>query len=80
MIPAGELVILTTDGVHDQVDSDDFARWVRDFTDEVPQALAHALATAARDTDGTRDDATAIVIATPTNDPEDDTQGHPDDD
>jgi serine/threonine protein phosphatase PrpC len=72
VIPAGELVILTTDGVHDQVDPDELARWIRDFADEIPQAIATGLVAAARDADGTRDDATAIVITTLTGDPEDD--------
>ncbi|MFZ4237523.1 hypothetical protein ACOZGD_20345 [Streptomyces murinus] len=59
------LVILTTDGVHDQVKPEDMKTLARELEDD-PQALAEALVAAARETDdGYRDDATAVVIAHP---------------
>jgi PPM family protein phosphatase len=60
-IPADELVILTSDGVHDQVSHDEFVDLVRAHAGD-PAQLAGALVAAARDdVDGYRDDATAIV-------------------
>ncbi|MFG5724544.1 PP2C family protein-serine/threonine phosphatase [Streptomyces murinus] len=56
------LVILTTDGVHDQIPTEALEALVRQHAD-APQALADALVRAAQpDRDGYRDDATAIVI------------------
>ncbi|MEV0039346.1 hypothetical protein [Streptomyces sp. NPDC050804] len=57
------LIILTSDGVHDQVSHDAMTDLVRTHPSD-PQALATALVTAAQpNDDGYRDDATAIVIA-----------------
>ena len=56
------LVILTSDGVHDQIPAEAIEAFVRRHADD-PQALADALVHAARpDQDGYRDDATAVVI------------------
>ncbi|MFJ2610558.1 hypothetical protein ACIO13_37250 [Streptomyces sp. NPDC087425] len=56
------LVILTSDGVHDQITPDAMETLIREHADD-PQALADALVNAARpDDDGYRDDATTIVI------------------
>ncbi|MCR8947215.1 SpoIIE family protein phosphatase [Streptomyces sp. OUCMDZ-4982] len=56
------LVILTSDGVHDQVPEHDMIELIRKHA-RTPQALADALVAAAQpDKDGYRDDATAIVI------------------
>lgn len=56
------LVILTSDGVHDQVPHDVMEGLVRAHETD-PQALADALVAAARDRpSGRRDDATAVVI------------------
>ncbi|MFI6484318.1 PP2C family protein-serine/threonine phosphatase [Nonomuraea sp. NPDC050663] len=61
-IPANELVIITTDGVHDQVLHDVMADLV-DAHQDNPQALADAIVTAVQaDEDGYRDDATVVVI------------------
>ncbi|WP_254406658.1 SpoIIE family protein phosphatase, partial [Streptomyces sp. AC627_RSS907] len=58
------LVLLTSDGVHDQTDHDTLTATVRTHATD-PQALADALVAAAEaDADGYRDDATAIVITT----------------
>lgn len=58
------LVLLTSDGVHDQVDKETVEDLCRAHADD-PQALADALVHAAiTDEDGYRDDATAIVIRT----------------
>ncbi|MET8826546.1 hypothetical protein ABZX40_36440 [Streptomyces sp. NPDC004610] len=60
------LVLLTSDGVHDQVPHEVLEDLVREHQHD-PQALAQALVTAARpDPQGYRDDATAIVITRPT--------------
>ncbi|MEV0733983.1 SpoIIE family protein phosphatase [Polymorphospora sp. NPDC050346] len=60
-LTAGQLVILTTDGVHDHTSHDVLTNLIHTHD---PQALADALVTAARpDPTGYRDDATAIVIA-----------------
>ncbi|MFE3068162.1 hypothetical protein [Streptomyces sp. NPDC059247] len=62
LIPAGQLVILTSDGIHDQVLADVMEALVHQHQDD-PQALAEALvAAAAADGTGYRDDATAIVL------------------
>ncbi|MEV7865296.1 SpoIIE family protein phosphatase [Streptomyces sp. NPDC088124] len=62
-VPAGGLLILTTDGVHDQVPADVMESLVREH-EAAPQTLAESLVAAARpDADGYRDDATAVVIA-----------------
>ncbi|MFD8919442.1 hypothetical protein ACFV0Y_16685 [Streptomyces sp. NPDC059569] len=56
------LVILTSDGVHDQVTADAMEALVREHADD-PQALADALVAAAEvDGDGYRDDATVVVL------------------
>lgn len=56
------LVVLTSDGVHDQVPHDVMESLARTHRDD-PQALADALTAAAvAGTDGERDDATALVI------------------
>jgi len=61
-VPTGGLLILTSDGVHDQVPADVIEALVRRHDDD-PQALADALvATAEPTADGYRDDATAVVI------------------
>ncbi|MFH8288412.1 hypothetical protein [Streptomyces sp. NPDC018059] len=57
-----QLIVLTTDGIHAQIPADLLTGLVRDHEDD-PAALAAALVAAAQDdTDGYRDDATAIVI------------------
>ncbi|MEU4798657.1 hypothetical protein [Streptomyces sp. NPDC023327] len=57
-----QLIILTTDGIHDQIPTDLLTGLVREYEAD-PAALAAALAAAAQDdTDGYRDDATAVVI------------------
>ena len=61
-IPANELVILTTDGVHDQVPAERLVELVQAHEGD-PHALADALVAAAQpDESGYRDDATAIVL------------------
>ncbi|MFJ2432954.1 hypothetical protein ACIOWM_07050 [Streptomyces anulatus] len=58
-----QVVILTSDGVHDQMPADALEDLVREHQGN-PQALADALVAAAQpDQDGYRDDATAVVIA-----------------
>ncbi|MFJ8760821.1 hypothetical protein [Streptomyces cyaneofuscatus] len=58
-----QVVILTSDGVHDQMPADLLEDLVRMHQGE-PQALADALVAAAQsDADGYRDDATVVVIA-----------------
>jgi serine/threonine protein phosphatase PrpC len=61
-LPAGDLILLTSDGVHDQLDRDTIAALVSTHATDL-QALADALVTAAPATDGYRDDATVAVIA-----------------
>ncbi|MFB6423666.1 hypothetical protein ACFCXC_18260 [Streptomyces microflavus] len=57
-----QVVILTSDGIHDQIPADVLEDLVREHAD-TPQALANALVAAAQpDETGYRDDATAIVI------------------
>lgn len=59
------LVILTSDGVHDQIDHDQMMDLVRAH-EASPEDLADALVEAAKDNGhGYRDDATAVVIACP---------------
>ncbi len=61
-IPAGEAVLLTTDGVHDALSHAELAALVREFDDD-PRALAEAVVGAVgEDDDGERDDATAVVV------------------
>ncbi|MGO1055628.1 PP2C family protein-serine/threonine phosphatase [Crossiella sp. CA198] len=61
-IPAGELVLLLSDGL-DGVPAEELTALVQQHQDN-PEALADALVEAARaDEDGYRDDATAIVLA-----------------
>lgn len=60
-VPAG-LLILTSDGVHDQVPPAAVEDLVHEHQDD-PQALADALVAAAEPAGGERDDATALVIA-----------------
>ncbi|MFD9072839.1 hypothetical protein, partial [Streptomyces lasiicapitis] len=56
------LVILTSDGVHDQIGHTQMEALVRDHAHD-PQALADALVAAAEpDDEGYRDDATAVII------------------
>lgn len=60
------LVLLTSDGVHDQVEHAVLETLVREHADD-PHALADALVAAARpDETGYRDDATAVVLKRPT--------------
>ncbi|MFS0697792.1 hypothetical protein [Streptomyces nitrosporeus] len=57
-----QVVILTSDGIHDQMPADVLEDLVREHQGD-PQALADALAAAAQpDETGYRDDATAIVV------------------
>lgn len=57
-----ELVVLTSDGVHDQVDHSVLEDLVREHSDD-PHLLADALVAAAQENErGYRDDATAIVV------------------
>lgn len=56
------LILLTSDGIHDQIEHAVMTALVREHA-AAPQALAEALVTAVQsDDDGYRDDATAIVI------------------
>lgn len=58
-----QLVILTSDGIHDQIEQGAMEDLVGEHADQ-PQALADALVAAARDDDdGYRDDGTVVVIA-----------------
>lgn len=62
-IPAGGLVLLTSDGVHEQVPPGEMAALAHAHEAD-PQALADALVAAARAGAGTaRGDATAVVLA-----------------
>lgn len=67
-IPKGSLVVLTSDGVHDQMDHATLEALVHEHRDDA-QALADALVAAAEDgeEDGQpyRDDATAVVVQPP---------------
>ncbi|MEV7013243.1 SpoIIE family protein phosphatase [Streptosporangium sp. NPDC051022] len=61
-VEAPLLVLLTSDGVHDQVEPATLEALVREHAD-TPQALADALVVAAQpDKDGYRDDATVVVL------------------
>ncbi|MFI2612038.1 hypothetical protein [Kitasatospora sp. NPDC018619] len=61
-VPVDGLLILTSDGVHDQVPADVLEGLVREHQDD-PQALADALvASAEPNAAGYRDDATAVVV------------------
>ncbi len=61
-IPAGELVVLTGDGVHDALSHAELTAVVRAHSGD-PQALADALVAAVgEDDEGERDDATAVVV------------------
>ncbi|WP_405822068.1 SpoIIE family protein phosphatase [Streptomyces sp. NBC_00838] len=61
-IPDG-LLLLTSDGIHDQITPDALTALVREHATD-PQVLASALVAAAQpDDDGYRDDATAVVIS-----------------
>lgn len=63
-VPAGELVLLVSDGL-DTLDHGDLEALVREHH-AAPQALADALVAAAEpDADGYRDDATAVVLGSP---------------
>ena len=56
------LILLTSDGVHDQIPEPEMTALIREHAD-APQALAEALVAAAQpDGDGYRDDATVVVI------------------
>lgn len=64
-IPATELAVLTTDGIHDDIPHDELTALVREHAAD-PQALADALVAAtSADADGYRDDATTVVISVP---------------
>lgn len=63
-VDPGGLVLLTSDGVHDQLTPERFASLVRMYAED-PQGLADVLVVAARgapDEDGYVDDATAVVL------------------
>lgn len=63
VLPPGHLVVLTSDGVHDQVPRGELVALVRQYAHD-PAAVARALVAAARqDEGGYRDDATAVVLA-----------------
>ena len=62
-IPAGVMVVLTSDGIHKPLPAKEIEDLVRTYADD-PQALADALAVAPQpDDSGYRDDATAVVVA-----------------
>ncbi|MBB4917406.1 PP2C family protein-serine/threonine phosphatase [Streptosporangium saharense] len=62
-IPSEQLVLLTSDGVHDQMSHQELTALVREHHAD-PQRLADALVDAARpDETGYRDDATAVVLS-----------------
>lgn len=56
-----DLVLLTSDGVHDSVPHTQLESLVREHTGD-PQTLADTIVAATPNTDGSRDDATAIVL------------------
>ncbi|MFF3432210.1 SpoIIE family protein phosphatase [Streptomyces sp. NPDC002602] len=65
VVPAGHTIILTSDGVHDQITPKALEALVRTHQDD-PRHLAAALVAAARpDGTGYRDDATALIIRPP---------------
>ncbi|MFD8409526.1 hypothetical protein ACFV1G_33190 [Streptomyces anulatus] len=58
-----QLLILTSDGVHDQVPLEGMVALVHEHAQD-PQSLAEALVAAARsDEDGYRDDATVVIVS-----------------
>ena len=57
----GDLVVLTSDGVHDQVEHEVMTALVREHA-TMPTTLAAALVASAAEKDGYRDDATAVVL------------------
>lgn len=60
----GPIVLLTSDGVHDQTDHETLEALVREHAD-APRTLANALVAAATNRpDGYRDDATVVVLRT----------------
>lgn len=62
VIPAGEQVILTSNGIHDQMPHEELESLVRDRHGD-PRSLADMIVAAAReDDDGRRDDATVVVL------------------
>ncbi|MFD6498870.1 PP2C family protein-serine/threonine phosphatase [Streptomyces goshikiensis] len=62
LIPCGHLVVLTSDGVHDQIEPDDLEAVIRTHQHD-SQRLADTLVAAAEPNEaGYRDDATALVI------------------
>ncbi|MFI5986364.1 hypothetical protein ACIBEA_36575 [Streptomyces sp. NPDC051555] len=62
-IPAGHLVLLTSDGIHDQITHDHMQHLVAKHAN-TPRALVQSLTAVAQpDHDGYRDDATTLVIA-----------------
>ncbi|MFI5616710.1 hypothetical protein [Streptomyces sp. NPDC051567] len=62
-IPAGHLVLLTSDGIHDQIAHSHMRHLVTKYAG-APETLAESLVAVAQpDPDGYRDDATAVVIA-----------------
>jgi serine/threonine protein phosphatase PrpC len=63
-LAAGHLILLTSDGIHDQVPHDTLTDLIRAHTDS--QALADALVSAPSEQVGYRDDATAVVLAVAT--------------
>lgn len=60
-IPAGELVLLTSDGVHDQLPHVELVMLVDQYA-HVPVTLTEAIVAAVSDVDGYRDDATVAVL------------------
>ncbi|MFE3788502.1 hypothetical protein [Streptomyces goshikiensis] len=62
LIPCGHLVVLTSDGVHDQIERDDLDAIIRTHQQDA-QRLADTLVAAAEPNEvGYRDDATTLVI------------------
>lgn len=62
VIPAGDLVLLTSDGVHDQLTHEELAALVHQHQHD-PQVLADAVVAAVHEDEaGYRDDATILVI------------------
>lgn len=60
-IPAAEMVILTSNGIHDQVPAEELEALVRAHRGD-PRSLPDMIVAAARDGDGRRDDATAAIV------------------
>ena len=59
------LVLLTSDGVHDQIDHDTLTALVAQHADGDLQTLANAVVAAVTDREDYRDDATIVVLARP---------------